>query len=170
MRDGTSFGDVSAKIFVEELRRDLYDCQRILPGRMAQGQPKEGLRDKTLGNKCCMGIQIAAKRGLQCLMHDYLQEVARKDKEASSDLREDIDLESRTEQPSIQTLLSMLPKTEDHADVLANTFQRLKEESILAKLEATLQDLVTRFKAKDSSMTQAQLCLAAAAILSLIHI
>ena len=81
---------------------------------------------------------IVLEYSLRCLVHDYLQEIARRDKQiitlaqqtsvTSLTPCEDLDVEPRTEQP---TLSYMLPE----CDGKTNTFQRLKEESTLTDME-----------------------------------
>ena len=49
-------------------------------------------------------------------------------------MSEDVDMEPRTEQPMLSTLLPA-------SDGNLNTFQRLKEESILADIELSFQNI-----------------------------
>ena len=73
----------------------------------------------------------------------------------------DIDAEPRTEQPPLSPLLLELLQTDN---VVVNSFQRLKEESVLTNIERTLRSLETRFNGKDVELSTHELCVAASSL------
>ena len=94
----------------QNLHAQLNELTRLVPTfDRSKGPAAEPLRNQKLSPNCSHGLQIASKRGLQLLMHDYVVCLADLTKDAArahvDTYAEDVDLDHRYEKLPVSPLL-----------------------------------------------------------------